>query len=339
LAGLDACDADGELVVLTKSCLAAAPKHRPRDAGVVTATLTAHLAGMQQRLKAAELAQTKAESRAVEERKRRMLAVGLAASLIAVVALGVGGGTWVARDRAARVEATTREVTTALHAASRLLSQARTAPKGELVLWIEATQAAERAKTLLGRGEVEPELRRQVQDLVSTVARERGLAEAVSKDRRMVERLAEIHADIAVHFDLKRADAEYAAAFREYGVDVDKFDPAEAGARLGASPVASELANALNQWTFIRRGPVQNADGARHLVDVAKATDPDPWRNRLRDTLAGPTADRRRILDALQHLAATADPERLPEASVTRLASALSALGSRDIAIELLRRT
>jgi eukaryotic-like serine/threonine-protein kinase len=149
LARLDACDAEGKLVALAKSCLAAAPKNRPRDAGVVTASLTAYLEGMQERLKTAELAQAQAQARAAEERKRRILAVGLAASLIAVVALGVGGGAWVARDRAARVEATAREVIGALHAASLLLNQARSAPKGELIRWVEATQAAERAKALL----------------------------------------------------------------------------------------------------------------------------------------------------------------------------------------------
>ena len=36
-ARLDACDADAELVELARSCLAAAPKHRPRDAGAVVA--------------------------------------------------------------------------------------------------------------------------------------------------------------------------------------------------------------------------------------------------------------------------------------------------------------
>ena len=205
--------------------------------------------------------------------------------------------------------------------------------------WIEATQAAERAEALINRGEVEPNLRRQVRDLASTVGRERGLAEAASKDRRMAERVAEIHADIAVHFDIKRTEEEYAAAFREYGVDVDNLDPVDAGTRLGASPVAAELANALDQWTFLRRGPLRDAEGARHLVDVAKATDPDPWRNRLRDTLADAETDRGRGLDALQRLAATADPERLPEASVTRLAFALSSMGKREMAIDLLRRT
>ncbi len=81
LARLDACGAEAELIALAKSCLAAAPRDRPRDAGVVVAALTAHLAGVQERLKAAELARARAESRADEERKRRLLVAGLAASL------------------------------------------------------------------------------------------------------------------------------------------------------------------------------------------------------------------------------------------------------------------
>ena len=54
---LDACGADAELVALARSCLAAAPKDRPRDAGVVAAGLAAHLAGVEQRLLSAGLAQ------------------------------------------------------------------------------------------------------------------------------------------------------------------------------------------------------------------------------------------------------------------------------------------
>src|SRR5438874_1729614 len=84
LARLDACGAEAELVALAKSCLAAAPRDRPRDASVVVAALSAHLAGVRERLKAAELARVRAESRAAGERKRRRLVVGLAASLLAL---------------------------------------------------------------------------------------------------------------------------------------------------------------------------------------------------------------------------------------------------------------
>jgi Flp pilus assembly protein TadD len=109
--------------------------------------------------------------------------------------------------------------------------------------------------------------------------------------------------------------------------------------------VAQDLANALDQWTFIRRGPYlrhapsRNFDSAERLVGIAKVTDPDAWRNQLRDTLAETAADRGQTVEALRRLAATADPEHLPEASVTRLAWALKAQGSHELAIDLLRRT
>ena len=134
--------------------------------------------------------------------------------------------------------------------------------------------------------------------------------------------------------------AEYAAAFRNYGVDIDALDPAEAGRLLSASPVAIELANALDQWTFIRRSPAtRNLAGAQRLSAVARAADPDPWRTKLRETLDLMVTDRSRALERLSRLAATGDAGQLPEASVTRLAHALSSLGSHETAIALLRRS
>src|SRR5262249_33634230 len=106
LARLDACTGDGELVALAKSCLAAAPKDRPRGAGVVSASLTAYLGGAEQRLRAADRARARAEARAVEERRRRFLAVALAASVLAIAVLVGGGWARVVQERAARAEAT-----------------------------------------------------------------------------------------------------------------------------------------------------------------------------------------------------------------------------------------
>ena len=339
LARLDGCGAEAELVALAKSCLAAAPRDRPRDAGVVAAALTAHLAGVQERLQAAELARARAESRAAEERKRRLLVAGLAASLLALAALGGGGGLWLTRQRAARAEAAAREATAALHEASLLLGRARAAPEGELTPWAEATQAARRAEALLARPEVGPDLRREIRDLVATVDRERDQAEARSKDRRMLQRLASIHTDIALHLDYGRADREYATAFRDYGIDVDRLPPADAGARIAAAPIAAEMVDALDQWAFVRRvANPRDASKARHLSAVAKAADPDPWRCRLRDALDLEATDRERARAAFEELAASAPEEVLHRESISRLAYALGHLGERETETALLRR-
>jgi eukaryotic-like serine/threonine-protein kinase len=337
---LDACGADAELVALAKSCLAPAPKDRPRDAGVVLAGLNAYLAGAERRVKEAGLARARAETLAAEERKRRVLAVALTASMLATGVLGVGGWVWLTRERLARAEAQLAGINRALDDATAKCELARSATEDAATRWVEATEAARRAEALLLRGEGSPELRERVRSVMASVERARTAAESGEKDRRMVERLAELHNDVGVHLDERRYDAECAAAFRDYGVDVDALDPAEAGARLAASPVAAELGNALDQWAFRRRMPrVRDEAGARRLVAIAKAADPDPWRNQLRDTLYATAANREEARRALERLAATADAGRLPEASLTRLACALSSFGRRDMGIDLLRRT
>ena len=79
----------------------------------------------------------------------------------------------------------------------------------------------------------------------------------------MVERLAAIHNDLGVHNDEAKADAEYAAAFRAYGVDLDRIEPEAAGRVLAASPAVADLANALDHWAFLRRGPDVARPGRR----------------------------------------------------------------------------
>jgi serine/threonine-protein kinase len=339
LARLDACGAEAELIALAKSCLAAAPRDRPRDAGVVVTVLNAHLAGVQERLRAAELARARAESRAAEERKRRLLVVGLAASILALAALAGGGGLWLTHERAARAEASSREATEALHEASLLLGRARAAPDGEMTVWAEATQAGKRAEGLLARAEIRPDLQREIRELVATVDREREQTMERSKDRRTVERLGSIHTNIALDLDHQRADREYGSGFREYGIDVDQLTPDAAGARIAAAPIASELVDALDQWAFVRRIVYRrDPTKARHLSAIAKVADPDPWRSRLRDALDLESTDREQSRTIFLELASSTPDDVLHRESISRLAYALGHLGEREMEASLLRR-
>ena len=104
-ARLDACDADAELVGLARSCLAAAPKHRPRDAGAMVARLTGYLGGVERRLREAELAQARAEAQAAGERRRRLLTLALAGSVLATAADRRGRLGWMGRERQRREQA------------------------------------------------------------------------------------------------------------------------------------------------------------------------------------------------------------------------------------------
>ena len=335
---LDACGADAELVALARACLAAVPKHRPRDASVVVLGLTAYLRGVEGRLRDAELATVRAEARAAGERRRRQLTLALAASVLITGSIGAAGWGWMDRERRRRLGAVEVAVNAALADSGKKREKA-IAAGSDPILWVEAIEAARRAETLLTGNDASLEQKERVRQFLDELLREREAIEAVEKDRRIVERLAAVLNDFGVHGDERKADSDYAAAFRAYGVDVDSLDPSAAGRLLAASPVAPELASALDQWAILRRGRVlHDPAGADRLVAVARAADPDPWRNRLRDTVGRMEGGPARRLEILERLAATADVEHLPVTSVTRLATSLAIFGRRDTAIALLRR-
>ena len=204
---------------------------------MVLAGLTAYLAGAERRLRAAGLAQAKAEARAAEERKRRVLTVALAASVLATGLLGAGGWAWVTRDRLRvasrrRASRSTRPSTTPPGSGSRPGPRpAATRPCGS-----RRSRRPDGPRPCCPGGEGSPELRDRVRSVLAAIERERDEAEAAEKDRRMVERLAEIHNDLGVHGDTERADAEYAAAFRGYGVDLDAARPGRGGSPARRQP-------------------------------------------------------------------------------------------------------
>ena len=66
VARLDACGADAELVAIARDCLAREAEDRPRHAGAVAERVTAYLGGVQDRLRAAEIARAAESARAEE---------------------------------------------------------------------------------------------------------------------------------------------------------------------------------------------------------------------------------------------------------------------------------
>ena len=159
---------------LARDCLAAEPDDRPRDAGVVAGRLAAYLAGVQERLHAAELAHAAevaraeeavrtaeaAEARSRAERRARRLTAALAASAILMTLVGAGGWAWVRQQRASRSLATAREVDAALREATIAWGRARAAPVGDLQAWGEAVAAAKRAESILSLGAADAEAAR-----------------------------------------------------------------------------------------------------------------------------------------------------------------------------------
>ena len=95
---LEACGADAELIRLAEDCLAVERDERPREAGELARRLTSYLAGVQERLRAVELARAAEDSpfavklepyREVIEDRARVLQCGQ--SRVIVVADGAAG--------------------------------------------------------------------------------------------------------------------------------------------------------------------------------------------------------------------------------------------------------
>jgi tetratricopeptide (TPR) repeat protein len=252
---LAACGADAELAGLAWRCLSARAEERPEDAGEVAAAVAAHLAGVQERLRRAELERAAAEARAVEERKRRRVALALAAAVLSLVLVGGGGAAWWWQERTAVV----RDTEAALAEAAGHQAAGR---------WPEARAALERAAGRLG-GAGPADLRHRL--------------EVAQAELALVNRLDAIRQRQATwvegHFDYRTTAQDYAAAFQKAGLGKMGDDEEAVAARVRASGVAGALVAALDAWAAAAEQPESRA----WLLGVARRVAPDPWGGRFRD--------------------------------------------------------
>jgi serine/threonine-protein kinase len=278
---LDACGADGELIHLARSALAAEPADRPRDAGVLAAAMAAYRESLETRLRQTELAQAEARARAAEERKRRRLRLGLAAVVLLTALLAGGGWLWLERRR----EGHDRQGLEALAQANLLHQQAQAG--SDLGKWAEARTMAHRALAQLEEGTGRPEPAERARELLRTL-------DEAEADRRLLARLAEMQL-VKVQDDVKgftlavgAAAPQYAEAFAEYGLGPGTVPPEEAAARIKQRPppVQARIVGALDDWLSVlwvwAKG---DPETARWVEAVVKEADPDPWRQRLRVVL------------------------------------------------------
>ena len=266
--------------------------------------VTAYLAGVQDRLRQAELARAQADARAEEERKRRKLTMALAA---AVVALMVGGG-GSAAFYVQEWQAQATRLALALRGVEFLREQAQSDPQGDPAKWHTAVEAAERTTDLLGPL-ADARSRREVEALREQI---RQAARAADADAKLLRDVVDIRSAEADDPDGSASDADYTHAFRDAGLDADALGPDAAGARIRARPlgVALAIVAALDDWAAQRRlARPRDAAGWGRLVAAARAADPETTRNRLRGIWAQP--DREAQRGPLLEVARGADPRRL----------------------------
>jgi serine/threonine-protein kinase len=324
-ARLDGCGADGELARLAKACLAPLPEDRPGDAGVVAKEVAAYLAGVQERLRATELERAAAEARAQEakataaaERRARQRTVGLAAAALLLV---VGGGSWAWLAQQQRLR-TDGAVMQSMDKARVILDQAKRSPLNEADKFREALGEGRKAEELAGTGGASAEVRQQAAALVAELETE---VETADRDRRLLVLLPDVRGPregrkfrtddqgFMVALAEPSADEQFAAAFREWGLDVDATPIEEAAARLKKRPVmVIEVVAALDEWASERWRQKPQGDWQR-LAELATALDdhPDSQSRELRAILADGNLPGERALGELSHallpLAALAD--------------------------------
>jgi tetratricopeptide (TPR) repeat protein len=343
---LDACGAESELIDLAKSCLAAELFDRPRDARIVADRLTDYLSGVQERLRTAELARAAESARALEavrkaraERRARRLTAGLAAAVFVAMALGGGGAAWLVSVYNARRAVAARETAEILDRVIVLRAKARAAPPDTVISWNEALAEANRAADRV-RDLADPEQKGQIARLIVELEQGRQnaeiQAERLGTDRKLLSELEAVRGNRAEHFDPKRTDGEYAAAFRQAGLNLDATDPKPVGAWIVGRSAPVELALFLDDWAMVRRAAGGDDKAVGRLVEAARAADPDPWRDALRTGLETKVAT---ALKALHKLAGDEKAlESQPAESLRLLAKRLKAAGDRDGATRLLRR-
>src|SRR5262245_33721012 len=170
--------------------------------------------------------------RKVARRNKAGLAIA-ALVLFVIVVLGGGVG-WVVRDRAARRAETAAAVQAAMEEARRLQGESKRR---------EGEAAAKRAEALRAGGGGSAGRGRTGRGLLA--------------DFRRLARLEEVRTQGGGvkdgHFDFEAEDRGYAAAFRDYGIDVEALAPPEAAERVGARAIRVELAAALDAWAIQRR--------------------------------------------------------------------------------------
>ncbi len=320
---LAAAGVEAELIQLARDCLAVEREDRLRDAGVVADRIAAYRAGVEQRLRVAELDRAAAEARAGEENKRRKWQLGLAAALLVLTLLGGLFASSVQRriqSRAARIDLASNEI-------ALLRNQALEDPSS-VPPWREADRTARRISNELRNVHG---ARTQLRPLRDEIAN--GLAEAL-RDQRLLTVLPLIRSDRQDAGDLE-SDRAYAEAFADAGIDLVAEDPQPAVDHLmtRTPKIRRILAGYLDDWAGLRERAGAGPRGRSRILRAAAAADPDADRNRLRKLLETNNLEQHR--EALEALAE--DQRSRPATAALLLAAALDRLEEPEQIVEVLQ--
>jgi tetratricopeptide (TPR) repeat protein len=252
-----------DLVTIVHKALEPEPDHRYPTAGELAADLQRYL--HDEAVQAGRPSVAYRFRKFARRHRKGLATAGLVGGLLLAVAVTLG---WQARDRSARRLVVERAAGQALDEAQRRHQE------GNLS---EALNAARRAESVVLAGLASERLRQQVRARLA--------------DLELLDRLENVRLEMTAvqdgHFDNSRADTLYGLAFRDWGLELERLSPEQAGERIRETAMAVELAAALDHWALVRR-VARGRDDPRwkELLRAARAADPGPWRDRVRQALA-----------------------------------------------------
>jgi serine/threonine protein kinase/tetratricopeptide (TPR) repeat protein len=242
--------------------------------------------------------------------RRHKTGAAVAGLVMCFVVLLGGGLGWVARDRSARQATLEAKVGEAIQQAEAFVKREKAA---------DALAQVQHAERLLGRAGPEA--------LRAKIRQARADAEMLWELDAI--RLRQAESKEGNMFNLAGADAQYATAFRDYGIDAAVMEPAEGAARVRSSAIREALLAGLDAWMQVK--PAADPERAR-LRAVADGADDSAWRRAFREAA---------LTNDPQKLKAVAEREEAlgqPPAVLAWLGSVLDDAGLPREAAALLRQ-
>ena len=318
---IDASTAPDELKKLCHKCLMPPKQARPSSADEVAQSVHAHIAGLAAAAHEAQLAAAEERVRAERSRRRQQLTLVAAAVLLLVG----GGWYWIdaeRRDRRADLARGLDDVRAAALAHER---------NGNFE---QALEVARGGRRLTESDDADASLRRRADELIAAaesswqveqarvaeLERERVLLDFLTDIgmRSLASGITETDADL---------DAQYAAAFGAYGLDLDADNLDEKLSAIRDTNLGIRIALGFDGWARVARrlGGRASAD-AQLLTGIGLDVDTDDLRATVRLALVD------RDAEMLADLADDPDLETAAAETVFLLGFSLIELGEEDLA-------
>lgn len=302
---IEACAASQDLKKLCLTSLLTSRAARPRDAEELALAIHQHLSGLETRAHDAQLAAADEKLRAEQSRRRSQILV------MAGVVLIIAAGSWWFIDQQQRE----RE---AELSASFFQLQAEAQQHVLNGNFAQAVELANSGLVLVDAGDGNREVRTQAKQLVAStqkaLLKEEQRLDKLQREEELFDFLLDVEMrQVRTGFSEtdEQLDAQYAQAFRDYGIDFEKKDM---GAILLAerdTDLGVRLALGFDGWSRLlrRMGSDRNYD-IQLLTGIGMDLDTNPLRTQVRLALVERNSQKLRELAQGLDVATTA-PETL----------------------------